>query len=86
MFFEVALVIFSGVALPIPREQACMQHNVAFASDAKQRHISTLEVLEDFIPSSEIDKSSGNQIICSSIRKCKVRWVICKNLIAMRRA
>jgi hypothetical protein len=63
-----------------------MQHNVAFASEAKQRHISTLEMLKNFIPNGKVDKSSGDQFICNIIRKAKVRWVICKNLIAMSRA
>jgi hypothetical protein len=63
-----------------------MQHYVAFASEAKQRHIPTLEMLKHFVPSAQVDKSSGNQIICSLIRKGKVIWVICKNLVAMSRA
>jgi hypothetical protein len=63
-----------------------MQHNVAFASDAKQRHIPTLEMLKNLVPSAQVDKSSGNQIIRSLIRKGKVIWVICKNLVAMSRA
>jgi len=63
-----------------------MQHNVAFASEPKQRDIPTLEMLENFIPSCQVDKSSGYQIICNIIRKAKVRWVLSKNLITMSRA
>jgi hypothetical protein len=63
-----------------------MQHDVGFASEAKQRHVSTLEMLKYFVPSGQVDKSSGNQIICSSFRKAKVRWVICQNLITVGRA
>jgi hypothetical protein len=63
-----------------------MQQYVAFASEAKQRHIPTLEMLKNFRPSAQVDKSSGNQIICSLSRKGKVIWVICKNVVAMSRA
>jgi hypothetical protein len=49
-----------------------MQHNVAFASEAKQRRISTLEMQKNFVPSGQVDKSSGNQIICSIVRKAEV--------------
>jgi len=45
-----------------------MQHNVAFASEAKQRLISILEMLKDFIPGAQVDEGSGNQIICNLTR------------------
>ena len=60
-----------------------MQHNVAFASEPKQRHVPILEMQKNFIPSRQVYKSSGNQIICSIIRKAEIRWVISKNLITM---
>ena len=63
-----------------------MQHNVAFASEAKQRLIPTLEVFKDFHPGGQIDESSGNQIVCLVSRKAKLRWVVFKNLVAMSRA
>ena len=33
-----------------------MQQYVAFASEAKQRHIPTLEMLKNFRPSAQVDK------------------------------
>ena len=58
-----------------------MQENVGFACESKQRHIATLEMLKHFIPSAQVDKSSGNQIVCNIIWKCEVRWMISKQLI-----
>ena len=63
-----------------------MQQKVAFASEAKQRLIPTLEVFKNFHPGGQIDKSSGNQIVCYFRRKAKLRWVVFKNLVAMSRA
>ena len=63
-----------------------MQQNVAFASEAKQRLIPTLEVFKNFHPGGQVDKSSGNQLICIFRRKAKLRWVVFKNLVAMSRA
>jgi len=63
-----------------------MQQYVGFACEAKQRHIPTLEMLKNFVPRAQVDKSSGNQIICNLRRKGKFIWVICKNLVAMGRA
>ena len=63
-----------------------MQHNVAFASEAKQGLIPTLEVFKNFHPGGQVYKASGNQIVCYFIRKGKVSWVLFKNLVAMSRA
>ena len=63
-----------------------MQHNAAFASKAEQRLIPTLEVFKNFHPGGQIDKSSGNQIVCYFSRKAKLRWAVFKNLVAMSRA
>ena len=63
-----------------------MQHNVAFASDAKQRLLSTLEMLKDFIPGGQIDESSAGQIVSILLRQSKVIWVVFQNLVAMGRA
>ena len=55
-----ALVIFSGVALPRPAQQAGMQHDVALASQTKEWMITSLVVLKHFMPSAQINESSCN--------------------------
>ena len=55
-----ALVIFSGVAVPRPAQNAGMQHDVGLASQTKQWMITSLVVLKHFMPGSQIDESSCN--------------------------
>lgn len=45
-----------------------MQQHMSFASDAKQRLLSLLEVLKDFVLSGQVDESCGDQIVCSLAR------------------
>jgi hypothetical protein len=45
-----------------------MQQHMSFASDAKQRLLSILEVLKDFVLSGQVDERCGGQIICSLSR------------------
>ena len=55
-----ALVIFSGVAVPRPAQNAGMQHDVGLASQTKEWMITSLEVLIHFMPGSQVDESSCN--------------------------
>ena len=66
-----ALVIFSGVAVPRPAQQVGMQHDVGLASQAKEWMRIMLEVQKYFMPGSQVDERSCNQIICNLIRQSK---------------
>ena len=66
-----ALVIFSGVAVPRPAQNAGMQHDVGLASQTKEWMITSLVVLKHFMPGSQVDERSCNQIICNLIRQSK---------------
>ena len=63
-----ALVIFSGVAVPRPAQNAGMQHDVGLASQTKEWMITSLVVLKHFMPSAQINEGSCNEIISNLIR------------------
>ena len=63
-----ALVIFSGVAVPRPAQNAGMQHDVGLASQTKEWMVPRLVMHEYLMPSAQINEGSCNEIISNLIR------------------
>ena len=67
-----ALVIFSGVAVPRPAQNAGMQHDVGLASQTKEWMITRLVMHKYLMPSAQINEGSCNEIISNLTRQSKV--------------